>query len=154
MELFMLLTPGLSNKTHTTLVLAWNLSLWYVLPLDAEDPTTRTFFVPSLLLCSCVWRSCIVFFLPPWFGVVAVVPPLQTPISKAAAQQRAGRAGRTQPGQCLRLYTKWSFENELEDDMVPEIQRTNLSNVVLMLKVVSLFVLRPPATSHLLFPPL
>lgn len=57
-----------------------------------------------------------------------------TPVSKASANQRAGRAGRTQPGKTYRLYTKWSYENELEDNTVPEIQRTNLANVVLMLK--------------------
>jgi pre-mRNA-splicing factor ATP-dependent RNA helicase DHX16 len=57
-----------------------------------------------------------------------------TPISKAAANQRAGRAGRTQPGKCFRLYTSWSYGNELEDNTVPEIQRTNMGNVVLMLK--------------------
>jgi len=57
-----------------------------------------------------------------------------TPISKASANQRAGRAGRTSAGKCFRLYTAWSYENELEDNTVPEIQRTNLANVVLMLK--------------------
>ncbi|EFJ34530.1 hypothetical protein SELMODRAFT_82212 [Selaginella moellendorffii] len=56
------------------------------------------------------------------------------PISKAAAMQRAGRAGRTSPGKCFRLYTQWSFNNEMEDNTVPEIQRTNLGNIVLMLK--------------------
>eukprot|EP01138_Halocafeteria_seosinensis_P003868 gb/GECG01003954.1/.p1 GENE.gb/GECG01003954.1/~~gb/GECG01003954.1/.p1 ORF type:complete len:1203 (+),score=267.05 gb/GECG01003954.1/:1-3609(+) len=56
------------------------------------------------------------------------------PISKASASQRAGRAGRTSPGKCFRLYTKWSFEHELNDDSIPEILRTNLTNVVLMLK--------------------
>lgn len=46
----------------------------------------------------------------------------------------AGRAGRTSAGKCFRLYTAWSYANELEDNTVPEIQRTNLGNVVLMLK--------------------
>lgn len=32
-----------------------------------------------------------------------------TPISQAAAQQRAGRAGRTGPGKCYRLYTERAF---------------------------------------------
>ena len=49
-----------------------------------------------------------------------------TPHSKASAQQRAGRAGRTAPGKAFRLYTAWSFQNELEDNTIPEIQRTNL----------------------------
>lgn len=57
-----------------------------------------------------------------------------TPISKASAMQRAGRAGRTAPGKCFRLYTAWAFQHELEDNAVPEIQRTNLGNVVLLLK--------------------
>ncbi|CAN0298214.1 unnamed protein product, partial [Scytosiphon promiscuus] len=57
-----------------------------------------------------------------------------TPISKAASRQRSGRAGRTQPGKCFRLFTAWSFQHELEDNTVPEIQRTNMGNVVLLLK--------------------
>jgi pre-mRNA-splicing factor ATP-dependent RNA helicase DHX16 len=47
---------------------------------------------------------------------------------------RAGRAGRTSAGSCFRLYTAWSYSHELDDNTVPEIQRTNLGNVVLMLK--------------------
>lgn len=77
---------------------------------------------------------------------------LVIPISKAAANQRAGRAGRTQPGKCFRLYTAWSFLHEMEDNTVPEIQRTNMGNVVLMLMslgVVDLlhfdFMDKPPA---------
>jgi pre-mRNA-splicing factor ATP-dependent RNA helicase DHX16 len=57
-----------------------------------------------------------------------------TPISQAAAQQRAGRAGRTSAGKCFRLYTAWSFQNEMDENTIPEIQRTNLGNVVLLLK--------------------
>lgn len=75
-----------------------------------------------------------------------------TPISQAAANQRAGRAGRTAPGKCFRLYTAWSFQHELEPNTVPEILRTNMGNVVLMLKSLGIndlmhfdFMDRPPA---------
>ncbi|KAL6511543.1 hypothetical protein OROGR_021140 [Orobanche gracilis] len=56
------------------------------------------------------------------------------PISHAAAAQRAGRAGRTGPGTCYRLYTETAYFNEMLPSPVPEIQRTNLGNVVLLLK--------------------
>lgn len=56
------------------------------------------------------------------------------PISKASANQRAGRAGRVGPGKCFRLYTSWAYENEMEENTIPEIQRVNLGNVVLQLK--------------------
>lgn len=57
-----------------------------------------------------------------------------TPVSKASANQRAGRAGRVSAGKCFRLYTAWSFAHELEDNAIPEIQRVNLGSVVLLLK--------------------
>jgi pre-mRNA-splicing factor ATP-dependent RNA helicase DHX16 len=57
-----------------------------------------------------------------------------TPISKANAKQRAGRAGRVGPGKCFRLYTAWSYQHELDSENIPEIQRCNLSSVVLLLK--------------------
>ncbi|XP_076879713.1 pre-mRNA-splicing factor ATP-dependent RNA helicase PRP16 isoform X2 [Brachyhypopomus gauderio] len=56
------------------------------------------------------------------------------PISQANANQRAGRAGRTGPGHCYRLYTQSAFKNEMLTTTIPEIQRTNLANVVLLLK--------------------
>ncbi|XP_073158491.1 pre-mRNA-splicing factor ATP-dependent RNA helicase DEAH1-like isoform X2 [Henckelia pumila] len=59
---------------------------------------------------------------------------LVTPISKASASQRAGRSGRTGPGKCFRLYTAHDYHNNLDDSTTPEIQRTNLANVVLSLK--------------------
>ena len=57
-----------------------------------------------------------------------------TPISQANANQRGGRAGRTGPGLCFRLYTEHSYNSEMWENNVPEIQRTNLANVVLLLK--------------------
>ncbi|KAI0147866.1 P-loop containing nucleoside triphosphate hydrolase protein [Hypoxylon sp. NC0597] len=57
-----------------------------------------------------------------------------TPISQANAGQRAGRAGRTGPGKAFRLYTEKAFKDELYIQTIPEIQRTNLSNTVLLLK--------------------
>ncbi len=57
-----------------------------------------------------------------------------TPISQASANQRAGRAGRTGPGMTYRLYTEHMYTSEMLRMNVPEIQRTNLGNVVLQLK--------------------
>lgn len=56
------------------------------------------------------------------------------PISQANANQRSGRAGRTGPGQAFRLYTERQYKDELLVTTVPEIQRTNLANTVLLLK--------------------
>ncbi len=54
-------------------------------------------------------------------------------ISRVQATQRAGRAGRTGPGKCLRLYGQKEFEL-MAAETPPEIQRTNLEDVVLYLK--------------------
>jgi ATP-dependent RNA helicase DHX8/PRP22 len=77
------------------------------------------------------------------------------PISQATAKQRAGRAGRTGPGICYRLYTQQSFDGMLKTT-VPEIQRTNLASSVLKLKVmgindVSSFELMDPPSSDAVF---
>uniref|UniRef100_A0A7S4HNM3 RNA helicase n=1 Tax=Vannella robusta TaxID=1487602 RepID=A0A7S4HNM3_9EUKA len=56
------------------------------------------------------------------------------PVSQANANQRAGRAGRTGPGKCFRLFTETAYHHEMLSATVPEIQRTNLANVVLLLK--------------------
>lgn len=55
---------------------------------------------------------------------------VEGPISKASANQRKGRAGRTRPGRCYRLYGRQDFENRplFQED---EIYRTDLSEVVL-----------------------
>ena len=58
-----------------------------------------------------------------------------TPIPQASARQRAGRAGRTGSGKCYRLYTEIAYKNEMLSTNIPKIQRTNLGNVVLQLKL-------------------
>uniref|UniRef100_A0A6B2EC10 RNA helicase n=1 Tax=Phlebotomus kandelakii TaxID=1109342 RepID=A0A6B2EC10_9DIPT len=60
------------------------------------------------------------------------------PISQAAAKQRAGRAGRTGPGKCYRLYTERAYRDEMLPTPVPEIQRTNLATTVLQLKTMGI----------------
>ncbi|GJN14319.1 hypothetical protein PR202_gb01129 [Eleusine coracana subsp. coracana] len=70
--------------------------------------------------------------------------------------KRAGRSGRTGPGKCFRLFTRHSFDTEMEDETVPEIQRCNLASVVLSLKALGIHDLvrfdfmDPPATEALL----
>ncbi|XP_050410846.2 uncharacterized protein LOC126825303 [Patella vulgata] len=53
-------------------------------------------------------------------------------ISRSSANQRKGRAGRTAPGTCYRLYTRQSYE-EMNPTSVPEIQRVHLGQTLLML---------------------
>ncbi|XP_039282259.1 putative pre-mRNA-splicing factor ATP-dependent RNA helicase PRP1 [Nilaparvata lugens] len=83
----------------------------------------------------------VVFVIDPGFAKQKVYNPrirveslLVSPISKASAQQRAGRAGRTRPGKCFRLYTEKAYKNEMQENTYPEILRSNLGSVVLQLK--------------------
>ncbi|KIM43329.1 hypothetical protein M413DRAFT_444160 [Hebeloma cylindrosporum] len=55
-------------------------------------------------------------------------------IAKASAAQRAGRAGRTGPGHCYRLYSSALFEHHFEKFSIPEIQRMPIEGVVLQMK--------------------
>jgi pre-mRNA-splicing factor ATP-dependent RNA helicase DHX15/PRP43 len=83
----------------------------------------------------------IVYVVDPGFSKQKVYNPrirveslLVSPISRASARQRAGRAGRTRPGKCYRLYTEKSFFEDLQETTYPEILRSKMSNVVLTLK--------------------
>ena len=58
---------------------------------------------------------------------------LVKPISKSAAIQRKGRAGREAPGQCYRLYTEKDYL-ELQPSNTPEILRCDLSHALLTMK--------------------
>ncbi|TPX47708.1 hypothetical protein SeLEV6574_g02520 [Synchytrium endobioticum] len=58
-------------------------------------------------------------------------------IAKSSAKQRAGRAGRTGPGECFRFYSKNEYE-KLNEFPVPEILRTSLESVVLQIRAYGL----------------
>lgn len=77
-----------------------------------------------------------------WTGV----PALKTkPISKASAIQRAGRAGRTQAGRCIRLYSQGDFESRPPFE-TPEIKRADLSQSLL-----EILAMNPGGTQDLLW---
>ena len=59
-------------------------------------------------------------------------------ISKASASQRAGRAGRTGPGHCYRLYSSAVYERDFLEYSEPEILRTPVEGIVLQLKSMDL----------------
>ncbi|KAG8776538.1 DEAH-box ATP-dependent RNA helicase prp43 [Serendipita sp. 398] len=94
----------------------------------------------------------IVYVVDPGFSKQKVYNPrirvgslLVSPISKASAAQRAGRAGRTRPGKCFRLYTEKDYIKELEEQTYPEILRSNLANTVLELDLLRFDYYDPPA---------
>ncbi|PVI02529.1 P-loop containing nucleoside triphosphate hydrolase protein [Periconia macrospinosa] len=78
------------------------------------------------------------------------------PISRAEANQRSGRAGRTAPGRAYRLYTEAAFNSEMLETPIPEIQRKNVRNTILTLKAMGIndlinfdFMDPPPASAML-----
>ncbi|GFQ78141.1 probable ATP-dependent RNA helicase DHX37 [Trichonephila clavata] len=58
--------------------------------------------------------------------------------SKASANQRAGRCGRTEGGHCYRLYSSAVFQNEFPDFSLPEIQRIPVDDVLLQMKALGI----------------
>ncbi|XP_031116099.1 probable pre-mRNA-splicing factor ATP-dependent RNA helicase DEAH5 [Ipomoea triloba] len=87
----------------------------------------------------------VAYVIDPGFAKQNVYNPKQgldslviTPISQASAKQRAGRAGRTGPGKCYRLYTESAFHNEMSPTSIPEIQRINLGMTVLNMKAMGI----------------
>ncbi len=59
------------------------------------------------------------------------------PVSRASANQRAGRCGRVAPGICIRLYDQQDFEAR-DEFTEPEILRTNLASVILQMTAIGL----------------
>ncbi|KAH0580334.1 DEAH-box ATP-dependent RNA helicase prp43 [Termitomyces sp. 'cryptogamus'] len=109
-------------------------------PSRPDGPPGRKVVVSTNIAETSLTIDGIVYVVDPGFSKQKVYNPrirveslLVSPISKASAQQRAGRAGRTRPGKCFRLYTEKDFMGELEEQTHPEILRSNLSNTVLEL---------------------
>ncbi|KAF9782531.1 P-loop containing nucleoside triphosphate hydrolase protein [Thelephora terrestris] len=107
---------------------------------NPDSPAGRKVIVSTNIAETSLTIDGIVYVVDPGFSKQKVYNPrirveslLVSPISKASAQQRAGRAGRTKPGKCFRLYTEKDFMKELEDQTHPEILRSNLANTVLEL---------------------
>ncbi|KAG7093996.1 DEAH-box ATP-dependent RNA helicase prp43 [Marasmius oreades] len=108
--------------------------------ISPSGPPGRKVVVSTNIAETSLTIDGIVYVVDPGFSKQKVYNPrirveslLVSPISKASAQQRAGRAGRTRPGKCFRLYTEKDFMGELEEQTYPEILRCNLSNTVLEL---------------------
>lgn len=112
---------------------------------DPAPPGTRKCIVATNIAEASLTIDGIYYVIDPGFSKLNVYDPklgmdslVVTPISQASARQRAGRAGRTGPGKCFRLYTETAYKNEMLPTTVPEIQRTNLGNTVLMLKAMGI----------------
>lgn len=108
---------------------------------DPAPPGCRKCVVATNIAEASLTIDGIYFVVDPGFAKVKMYNPktgmdslVVVPISQANARQRAGRAGRTGPGKCYRLYTEDAYKNEMLPTAVPELQRTNLENTVLLLK--------------------
>ncbi|KAI0084387.1 P-loop containing nucleoside triphosphate hydrolase protein [Irpex rosettiformis] len=109
-------------------------------PARAGGPPGRKVVISTNIAETSLTIDGIVYVIDPGFSKQNVYNPrirveslLVSPISKASAMQRAGRAGRTRPGKCFRLYTEKDFMTELDEQTHPEILRSNMANTVLEL---------------------
>lgn len=112
---------------------------------DPAPPGTRKVVIATNIAETSITIDHIYYVVDPGFVKQNAYDPklgmdslIVTPISQAQASQRAGRAGRTGPGKCFRLYTEPAFQTEMLPTTIPEIQRQNLSNTILMLKAMGI----------------
>ncbi|KAJ3271239.1 ATPdependent RNA helicase, partial [Borealophlyctis nickersoniae] len=105
---------------------------------------TRKVVVATNIAEASITIDGVVFVIDPGFVKIRSYNPktsmeslIITQTSKASAQQRAGRAGRTRPGKAYRLYTEEAFQS-LPQNNVPEMQRSNLATVILQLKALGI----------------
>ncbi|KAF5462101.1 hypothetical protein F2P56_018140 [Juglans regia] len=112
---------------------------------DPAPPGKRKVVVATNIAEASLTIDGIFYVIDPGFAKQNVYNPKQgldslviTPISQASAKQRAGRAGRTGPGKCYRLYTESAYRNEMSPTSVPEIQRINLGQTTLTMKAMGI----------------
>ena len=116
----------------------------------APEKTRRIFFATNIAETSLTIDGVVVVIDSGYCKQHTYLPDTHTDclarsvVSKAAAEQRKGRAGRTRPGKCFRLFPEsdWSL---LPDQTYPELQRTSLTDVCLT-------ILRLGVTNLLDFP--
>lgn len=143
----------------------WILPVYSALPSEVQskifEPTpedTRKVVFATNIAETSITIDGIYYVIDPGFAKMNTFNPrigmeqlVVSPISQAQANQRKGRAGRTGPGKCYRLYTESAFYNEMLPNTIPEIQRQNLAYTILMLKAMGIndilsfeFMDRPP----------
>ena len=112
---------------------------------DPAPPGTRKVVIATNIAETSITIDEIYYVVDPGFVKQNAYDPkvgmdslVVTPISQAQANQRAGRAGRTGPGKCFRLYTEAAYQSEMLPTSIPEIQRQNLSHTILMLKAMGI----------------
>mmetsp|Transcript_18653 Transcript_18653/g.39204 ORF Transcript_18653/g.39204 Transcript_18653/m.39204 type:complete len:698 (-) Transcript_18653:307-2400(-) len=108
-------------------------------PLTPGGPLGRKIIISTNIAETSLTIDGVVYVIDPGFSKQKLYNPrirveslLVQPISQASAKQRAGRAGRTRPGKCFRLYPERAFE-KLDETSIPEVLRSNLGTVVLQL---------------------
>ncbi|KAM7274993.1 hypothetical protein ACFE04_016859 [Oxalis oulophora] len=112
---------------------------------DPAPPGKRKVVVATNIAEASLTIDGIFYVVDPGFAKQNIYNPKQgldslviTPISQASAKQRAGRAGRTGPGKCYRLYTESAYRNEMSPTSIPEIQRINLGFTTLNMKAMGI----------------
>ncbi|GAA0170069.1 RNA helicase [Lithospermum erythrorhizon] len=112
---------------------------------DPAPPGKRKVVVATNIAEASLTIDGIYYVIDPGFAKQNVYNPKQgldslviTPISQASAKQRAGRAGRTGPGKCYRLYTESAFHNEMSPTSIPKIQKINLGTTTLNMKAMGI----------------
>lgn len=105
--------------------------------IDPNNPYTRKVVMATNVVESSLTVNGIVYVIDNGFALEASYFPkknarslVENRISKAAATQRSGRAGRTMDGYCYRLYTEKEF-SQFRDFPVPDIQKTDITNDIL-----------------------